>query len=59
MCDTLEAVLAESEVIVVGNKAPEFRQALEQIGPGQVVIDLVRIAQDVHYLPAGYQGICW
>jgi GDP-mannose 6-dehydrogenase len=59
MCDRLEAVLAESEVIVVGNKAPEFRQALEQIGPGQVVIDLVRIAQDVHYLPAGYQGICW
>ena len=22
-------------------------------------IDLVRIAQDVHYLPAGYEGICW
>jgi len=59
MCNTLEAVLAESEVIVIGNKAPEFRQALEQIGPGQVVIDLVRIAQDVHYLPAGYEGICW
>jgi len=59
MCDSMEEVLAESEVIVIGNKAPEFRQAIQQIRQGQVVIDLVRTLKDASRLGARYEGICW
>jgi GDP-mannose 6-dehydrogenase len=59
MCGSLEEVLAESEVIVIGNKAPEFRQVLQQVREDQVVIDLVRIVEDINQLNARYEGICW
>jgi len=59
MCDSMEEVLAESEVIVIGNKAPEFRRVLQQVRQDQVVIDLVRILKDIDHLDARYQGICW
>jgi GDP-mannose 6-dehydrogenase len=55
----MEEVLAESEVIVIGNKAPEFRQILQQVHQGQIVIDLVRIVKDPDPLNARYEGICW
>jgi hypothetical protein len=55
----MEEVLAESEVIVVGNKAPEFRQALQQVRHDQIVIDLVRISKELDILNGQYQGICW
>ena len=59
MCDSMEEVLAESEIIVIGNKAPEFREALQHARRDQVVIDLVRIQSDVDELDARYEGICW
>ncbi|MBL8057594.1 MAG: UDP-glucose/GDP-mannose dehydrogenase family protein [Anaerolineales bacterium] len=59
MCETLDEVLAESEVIVIGNKAPEFRAALERLRPEQVVIDLVRITADQAALNGQYTGIGW
>jgi len=55
----MEEVIAESEVIVIGNKAPEFRQVLRQVRDDQVVIDLVRIIEDINQLNARYEGICW
>jgi GDP-mannose 6-dehydrogenase len=59
MCDDIEDVLAVSDVIIIGNGAAEFRQALEQAEPGQVIIDLVRIAEDANETEAQYNGICW
>jgi GDP-mannose 6-dehydrogenase len=59
LCDTIEEVLAESDVIVVGNAAPEFGDALRRTRPGQCVIDLVRVKVDREEIPAQYQGICW
>jgi GDP-mannose 6-dehydrogenase len=59
MCDSIEGVLAESEVIVIGNKAPEFRKVIQRIRRGQSVIDLVRITEDPDGSAAVYQGICW
>ena len=59
MCNSIEEVLADSEVIVVGNKAPEFVQALQQVREDQVVIDLVRISQEIDVLDGQYAGICW
>jgi GDP-mannose 6-dehydrogenase len=59
LCDTVEEVLAGSEVIVVGNKSPEFTQALEQCRPDQIIIDLVRVPVPGAMLQADYRGICW
>lgn len=59
MCNSMEEVLAESEVIVIGNKASEFRQVPHQVREDQVVIDLVRISKNIDHLNARYEGICW
>jgi len=59
MCNSMEEVLAESEVIVIGNKAPEFRQVVQQVRQDQVVIDLVRILKEIDHQDARYEGICW
>jgi GDP-mannose 6-dehydrogenase len=59
MCDSLDDLLADSEVVVIGNKAPEFAQALHALRPEQIVIDLVRITEEVDQLDSQYEGICW
>ena len=57
MCDSIEEVLTESQVIVIGNKAPEFQ--VLQVRQDQVIIDLVRILKDIDHLDGQYEGICW
>ena len=59
MCDSMEEVLAVSDVIVIGNQAPDFRQALQQASPDHVIVDLVRILKDGGQSHARYEGICW
>jgi GDP-mannose 6-dehydrogenase len=59
MCDSMEEVVSESELIVVGNEAPEFRQVLDRVRQDQVVVDLVRLWNDIDELDARYEGICW
>lgn len=59
LCDTMDEVLAESEVLVVGNKSPEFTDALYRTVPEQIVIDLVRLPLDLSRVRADYRGICW
>ncbi len=44
MAETLDEVLDCSDVVVIGNRDDEFRAILDRARPGQVVIDLVRIA---------------
>jgi GDP-mannose 6-dehydrogenase len=52
-------VIEESEVVVVGLSGPEIIKDLEQFcQPGQVVLDLVRIA-DGSAIRAEVQGLCW
>jgi GDP-mannose 6-dehydrogenase len=55
---SVEEVLADSDVIVVGNRAEEFRQIEGKLRPGQKVIDLVRLF-DGRTSGEGYEGICW
>jgi hypothetical protein len=55
----MDEILDGSEVIIVGNKAPEFASALENARQGQVVIDLVRIKENSDGTGAEYNGICW
>ncbi|MBN1449867.1 MAG: UDP-glucose/GDP-mannose dehydrogenase family protein [Anaerolineales bacterium] len=59
MCQSIEEVLESSEVIVIGNKAPEFRPVIDQIRQDQIVIDLARITDDIGQANTQYQGICW
>jgi GDP-mannose 6-dehydrogenase len=59
LCETIDEVLGESDVIVVGNAAPEFSDALKKTRADQIIIDLVRVKTDRADIPGQYQGICW
>lgn len=59
MCPTLEEVVADSEVLVIGHRSPALSERIEQLSDGHIVIDLVRIRDEVKGLGESYQGICW
>jgi GDP-mannose 6-dehydrogenase len=59
LCDTIDEVIQNCEVIVVGNNAPEFGEALLRTRPDQTVVDLVRVKTAIAEIPARYEGICW
>ncbi len=59
LCETIDEVLEKSDVIVVGNGAPEFADALKRTRPDQAVIDLFRARVDRQEIPGQYTGICW
>jgi GDP-mannose 6-dehydrogenase len=59
LCDTIDDVIDTSEVIIVGNKAPEFADALTRCRADQIVVDLVRLPIRGSLLAADYRGICW
>jgi GDP-mannose 6-dehydrogenase len=56
--DSIEEVIAASDVVVIGNGSPEFREIAPLLTAGQTVIDLVR-ALDGTKEGVAYQGICW
>jgi GDP-mannose 6-dehydrogenase len=58
MCDSIDDVLAGSDVIVIGNASREFADALAGVRGDQVVLDLVRIAEADGAVP-GYDGFNW
>src|SRR3954451_4845923 len=59
LCNTVDEVIDQSEVIVVGNQAPEFTEALMKTRKDQIVIDLVRLPIYGSLVPAEYRGLCW
>jgi len=59
LCESIDQVLEQSDVIVVGNAAPEFSEAVTRCRPDQIVVDLVRIPLDFSRVTAQYDGICW
>ena len=59
LCESIEDVIDRSEVIVVGNRSPEFPDALRRARADQIVIDLVRLPVSGALLEADYRGICW
>jgi GDP-mannose 6-dehydrogenase len=59
LCETIDEVLDGSDVLVVGNAAPEFSDALTRTRPDQIVLDLVRVNADRTKIRADYRGICW
>jgi GDP-mannose 6-dehydrogenase len=59
MCDSIEEVVQDSDVIVVGHALEDGGEHLVKLlRPDQLVIDLVKMdSSDSH--PATYEGICW
>jgi GDP-mannose 6-dehydrogenase len=57
MRGSVAEVLESSDVIIIGNKAEEFRQIETQLRDDQQVIDLVRLFDKPS--DGSYQGICW
>lgn len=59
MADSVDKILAKADVIVIGNRSPEFANVLAALRPEQTVIDLVRIADGSPQTAGTYKGICW
>jgi GDP-mannose 6-dehydrogenase len=59
LCESIDQVIDQSEVIVIGNPSPEFPEAVTRCRPDQVVVDLVRLPLDFSRVNAQYDGICW
>ena len=59
LSESIDDVVDQSDVIVVGNGSPEFAEALKRTRPDQTVIDLFRLNVDRQEVPAKYTGICW
>jgi len=59
LTEDIDEVIAKSDVIVVGNAAPEFPEALARTREDQVVLDLVRVKTPRETIKADYRGICW
>jgi GDP-mannose 6-dehydrogenase len=59
MCNSIEDILEESEVVVIGNKDPDFASVPQKLRNEQILIDLVRIQKDVNSLGDQYRGISW
>lgn len=57
MRGSVDEVIDDSEVIVIGNKAMEFRSIESRINGDHIVLDLVRIFDRTS--DGSYEGICW
>ncbi len=58
MKNTPQEVLDGCDVVVVGNKGEEFREFIDGMPPGKLVIDLVRL--DKEWITKGnYIGLAW
>lgn len=59
ICSEIRELIANCEVIVIGNNENRFKKALKNIKDGQIVIDLVRVFEDKEKFNRNYVGICW
>jgi GDP-mannose 6-dehydrogenase len=58
MVDTAGQLMEHAEVLIVGNRAPEFADIVSNRSSSQHVIDLVRISDETSETD-GYEGISW
>jgi GDP-mannose 6-dehydrogenase len=57
--DSMDRVVERSEVVVIGNGTPAFRDVERKLRDGQVVVDLVRVFGDRLSDGKQYHGISW
>ena len=55
--DNLDKVVEESDVLVVTNNEPDFRDIMTRC-PGKIIVDLVRAWKEVDYNGV-YEGLSW
>ncbi len=58
LSDDLAGTVAHGELVIVGNGSPEFRKLPALLGPGQRVLDLVRV-REAEALGDRYDGVNW
>lgn len=56
---SLEDTVRASDVIVIANRDPSYRSALEGAQTGKTIIDLVRLFQPGPDFQGNYYGLCW
>jgi GDP-mannose 6-dehydrogenase len=59
MVRSVDEVVAASEVLIVSKKNKEFQELIGKLPAETVVIDLVRIVENLAHKPSNYEGICW
>ena len=59
LSESVDEVVAASDVVVIGNAAPEFGDAITRCRQDQVILDLVRIPGTLSKVVAHYEGISW
>ncbi len=59
MRSSVDEVINDSDVLVIGNKAREFCDIEHRLKKGQAVLDLVRLFDKPVGEDGSYQGICW
>jgi len=58
--ETLQEILEHSEILVIGDRSEGFEDAVERFHTKHIVIDFVRIARDLSWIPPeNYEGLCW
>jgi GDP-mannose 6-dehydrogenase len=55
----LDEVLRESEVVVIGNRAPQYRNLGARLREGQVLVDLVAAVERGSVARGEYHGLAW
>jgi GDP-mannose 6-dehydrogenase len=58
MVDTLDELLEECEIIIIGNNDKEYMKLLTDSNSNQIIYDLVRIG-DISNAKSNYKGIYW
>lgn len=57
LVDDLEAMLADSEVVVATTRAPRYAEAVKSLRPEQILIDLVRLRDGVSAKGGNYHAL--
>ena len=59
MCESIDELVAHSEVLIVSNRNAEFSEVVTRAGADRCVVDLVRIVEPPTVETESYYGICW
>jgi GDP-mannose 6-dehydrogenase len=54
-----EDLADRAEVVVIAKKSKASEEALKILGDGKMIIDLVRVSDNITRKGEGYEGICW
>jgi GDP-mannose 6-dehydrogenase len=58
MVENIKDAVDHADLIIIGNKSPEFVEWIDKIPANKHILDLVRIAKGVRPVK-NYEGICW